>query len=43
VTAWQEQAYPGSRAFVVELPPAALGIREAGRYAEAVVQLLRAT
>jgi hypothetical protein len=43
VTAWQEQAYPGSRAFVVELPPGELGIREAGRYAEAVVRLLRTT
>jgi protein MpaA len=42
-TAWQEQAFPGSRAFVVELAPGELGIREAGRYAKAVVQLLRAT
>jgi protein MpaA len=42
-TAWQEQAFRGSRAFVVELPPGALGIREAGRYANAVAQLLRAT
>jgi protein MpaA len=42
-TAWQDQALPGSRAFVVELPPGELGIREAGRYAKAVVQLLRAT
>jgi murein peptide amidase A len=42
-TAWQHQAFRGSRAFVVELAPGELGIREAGRYAKAVVQLLRAT
>jgi hypothetical protein len=42
-TAWQAQAYPGSRAFVVELPSGELGVREAGRYAEAVVRLLRTT
>ena len=42
-TAWQEQAFPGSHAFVVELAPGELGIREAGRYAKAVLQLSRAT
>jgi protein MpaA len=35
-TAWQHGAFPRSRAFVVELRPGALGIREAGRYADAV-------
>ena len=38
-TAWQRRALPASRAFVVELPPGALGIREAGRYASAVLRL----
>jgi hypothetical protein len=42
-TAWHHQAFPGTRAFVVELEPGELGIREAGRYARAVLQLLRAT
>jgi protein MpaA len=35
-TAWQNTAQPASRAFVVELEPGQLGIREAGRYARAV-------
>jgi hypothetical protein len=35
-TAWQHGAFPGSRAFVVELRPGELGIRDAGRYADAV-------
>jgi hypothetical protein len=39
-TAWQHGALPGSRAFVVELAPGELGIREAGRYASAVRRLL---
>ena len=39
-TAWQAGALPASRAFVVELAPGELGIREAGRYAEAVLRLL---
>ncbi len=39
-TAWQHAAFPRSRAFVVELRPGELGIREAGRYAEAVRRLL---
>ena len=39
-TAWQHEELPGSRAFVVELPPGELGIRAAGRYADAVVRLL---
>jgi hypothetical protein len=34
--AWQSAALPGTRAFVVELRPGELGIREAGRYADAV-------
>jgi zinc carboxypeptidase/penicillin-insensitive murein endopeptidase len=38
-TAWQHGALPASRAFVVELGPGELGLREAGRYAEAVVRL----
>jgi protein MpaA len=42
-TAWQHQVFPGTRAFVVELEPGELEIREAGRYARAVLQLLRAT
>jgi hypothetical protein len=41
-TAWQHGALPASRAFVVELAPGELGIREAGRYASAVLQLTRA-
>ena len=40
-TAWQHGALPASRAFVVELPPGELGIREAGRYAAAVLRLAR--
>jgi hypothetical protein len=42
-TAWQHRAFPRSRAFVVELAPGALGIREAGRYADAVRRLASAT
>src|SRR5215211_3465850 len=42
-TAWQHTALPGSRAFVVELPRGELGIREAGRYARAVLRLLDGT
>jgi protein MpaA len=38
-TAWQHLALPGTRAFVVELPPGELGIRDAGRYARAVLRL----
>ena len=38
-TAWQHGALPGTRAFVVELAPGALGIREAGRYVRAVLAL----
>jgi Penicillin-insensitive murein endopeptidase/Succinylglutamate desuccinylase / Aspartoacylase family len=38
-TAWQHGALPGTRAFVVELAPGELGIREAGRYARAVLRL----
>jgi protein MpaA len=39
-TAWQHEALPGSRAFVVELAPGPLGIREAGRYARALLALV---
>jgi penicillin-insensitive murein endopeptidase/succinylglutamate desuccinylase/aspartoacylase family protein len=39
-TAWQHAAFPRARAFVVELRPGELGIREAGRYARAVLRLL---
>jgi hypothetical protein len=42
-TAWQHRAFPRSRAFVVELAPGELGIREAGRYAEAARRLAAAT
>ena len=38
-TAWQHGELPASRAFVVELAPGELGLREAGRYSEAVVRL----
>jgi hypothetical protein len=41
-TAWQHDALPKSRAFVVELRPAPLGIREAGRHARAVLALTNA-
>jgi Penicillin-insensitive murein endopeptidase/Succinylglutamate desuccinylase / Aspartoacylase family len=41
-TAWQAGAMPASRSFVVELPPGELGIREAGRYARAILRLSRA-
>jgi protein MpaA len=40
-TAWQHGALPGTHAFVVELAPGPLGIREAGRYARAVLALGR--
>lgn len=38
-TAWQHRALPASRAFVVELAPGELGLRESGRYAQAVLSL----
>jgi hypothetical protein len=38
-TAWQHGALPASRAFVVELAPGELGVREAGRYVEAILRL----
>ncbi|HEU6444260.1 MAG TPA: penicillin-insensitive murein endopeptidase [Gaiellaceae bacterium] len=40
-TAWQHGAVPGSRAFVVELAPGELGLRESGRYAQAILRLAR--
>jgi Penicillin-insensitive murein endopeptidase/Zinc carboxypeptidase len=42
-TAWQHGSLPRSRAFVVELEPGLLGIREAGRYARAIVKLTEST
>jgi Penicillin-insensitive murein endopeptidase/Succinylglutamate desuccinylase / Aspartoacylase family len=39
-TAWQHGELPGTTAFVVELARGELGIREAGRYARAVRELL---
>jgi murein peptide amidase A len=36
---WQDQALPGTTAFVVELPPGRLSGRDADRYARAVVGL----
>jgi Penicillin-insensitive murein endopeptidase/Zinc carboxypeptidase len=41
-TAWQHRTLPESQAFVVELRPGELGIREAKRWADAVVSLLAA-
>ena len=38
-TDWQHEALPGTRAFVVELPPGELGILEAGRWTHAVLEL----
>jgi zinc carboxypeptidase/penicillin-insensitive murein endopeptidase len=38
-TAWQHGALPSSRAFVVELAPGELGLREAGRYVRAILRL----
>jgi hypothetical protein len=38
-TAWEHRALPGTLAFVVELPPGVLRIRNAGRYADAVLRL----
>jgi protein MpaA len=38
-TAWQQRALPASRAFVVELPPGELGLREASPQALAVLRL----
>jgi Zinc carboxypeptidase/Penicillin-insensitive murein endopeptidase len=38
-TAWQHGAFPDSRAFVVELAPGELGVREAVRYVRAVLRL----
>jgi hypothetical protein len=38
-TAWQHGALPASRAFVVELAPGELGLREAGRYSDAILRL----
>lgn len=40
-TEWQHRALPASRAFVVELPPGELGLREAGPHARALLRLGR--
>ena len=40
-TAWQHGALPTSHSFVVELAPGELGLRESGRYAQAVLRLAR--
>jgi hypothetical protein len=37
--ALQQPALPGTHSFVVDLPPGALGLRAAGRYARAVLEL----
>jgi hypothetical protein len=39
-TAWQHGALPGSRAFVVELRPGELGLRESAPYARGILRLL---
>jgi hypothetical protein len=39
-TAWQHGALPGSRAFVVELAPGELGLREAAPYVRAILRLV---
>ncbi|HEV2952281.1 MAG TPA: penicillin-insensitive murein endopeptidase [Actinomycetota bacterium] len=38
-TAWQHGSLPASRAFVVELAPGELGLREAARYVRAILRL----
>jgi protein MpaA len=38
-TEWQHRALPGTRAFVVELFPGSLSVRDAGRYTRALLQL----
>ena len=38
-TAWQHRRLPASRAFVVELAPGELGLREAGPYVSAILRL----
>ena len=42
-TAWQHAALPASRAFGIELAPGELGLREAGRYADAILRLVAVT
>jgi hypothetical protein len=36
---WQNHAFPGTAAFVVELPPGPLALRDAVRYAAAIESL----
>jgi hypothetical protein len=38
-TEWQHRSLPGTHAFVVELPPGPLGLRDAGRYVESALAL----
>jgi protein MpaA len=38
-TEWQHRALPASRAFVIELQPGELGLREAGPHASAILRL----
>jgi protein MpaA len=40
-TRWQNHRFPGTTAFVVELPPSPVGARRIGRYARAVLELAR--
>jgi N-acetylmuramoyl-L-alanine amidase len=40
-TRWQNHRFPGTTAFVVELPPKPVGARRVGRYARAVLELAR--
>ncbi len=41
VATWQDHAFPGATAFVVELPPGQLTASAARRYADGVIALLR--
>jgi hypothetical protein len=40
VTSWENQAFPGSTAFVVELPAGSLSDGSANRYAAAALKIL---
>ncbi|MDP9260569.1 MAG: hypothetical protein M3O89_01205 [Actinomycetota bacterium] len=40
-TDWQNARFPGTTAFVVELPPGTLGRRVSRRFANALAALLR--
>jgi protein MpaA len=43
ITTWQNGRFPGTTAFVVELPAGELTLRDASRYAHAVLELARPT